>query len=268
MNNIIADLHIHSIHSSDAESTMSENCLSAINKGLKIIGFTDHIDIDYPGDVVFSKIDRDKYLSDIASVVTEFNGKLEILTGLEIGLQPHLKESTSKFIEEFNVDYIIGSTHCVSGEEISRDGLFKNRTMIESYDRYFEAMIENIKTIDFDILGHLDFVERYYPSDDRVIKYANHSDLVDEILTLVIRYGKSLEINTSGYRYKLNKPHPSFDILRRYKELGGEFISFGSDSHRAADIAADFDKVREMVCFLGYKYYFYYSGRKPKALVL
>ncbi len=266
-NTIITDLHVHSIHSSDAKNSIEENCLSALSKGITILGITDHIDIDYPGEGVFSKLNKDVYISDINECKKKYVHDLTVLTGLEIGLQPHLKEITGKISKDFDVDYIIGSTHCVMGEEISANGLFKKRGMIESYNRYFEAIIENISTIDnFDILGHLDFIERYYPSDDKILKYENHRELIDLILQILIDKKKALEINTSGYRYKLDKPHPSFEVIKKYKELGGEFICIGSDAHCANHIGADFDKAKNMLLQAGFTKYHYFVKRQPITL--
>ena len=68
--------------------------------------------------------------------------------------------------------------------------------------------------------------------DDKIF-----SDEIDEILKMAIYDGKGIEINTSSFRYKLPDLTPSSYILKRYKELGGEIITTGSDSHNPAQVA-------------------------------
>lgn len=267
--NIITDTHIHSHHSSDAVNSINEIAREAVNKQIEIICITDHIDIDYPGDILFNKLDSRAYLSEIEKARSDTGDDITILTGLEIGIQPHLANSTASFAEEFKPDFIIGSTHCVKGEEISRTGLFHNRSKIEAYNRYFEAMLENIHSIEaFDSLGHLDFVERYYPGTNRELVYREHNEIIDEVLKLLIKKDKALEINTSGFRYKLGKPHPSKEVLTRYAQLGGKLITIGSDSHHSRDIGSGFDQIYTILKNAGFTSYFYYRKRTPFELPL
>ena len=41
---MIADMHVHSTFSPDGISTMEEQCIAALEKGERIICFTDHVD--------------------------------------------------------------------------------------------------------------------------------------------------------------------------------------------------------------------------------
>lgn len=265
--NIITDMHLHSNYSTDAKDSMEAVINGAYEKGLKIIALTDHIDIDYPEIGYEFVFDLPKYKDDILYLREKYKDKIEVLSGLEIGLQPHIVGEIDKIVDFLKPDFIIGSTHCVFKEEISSKGLFKNRTMIESYDRYFEAVIENITCCDdFDSLGHIDFVERYYPADEKILDYKKHKTLIDKILGLVIKKEKAIEINTSGFRYRLGKTHPSIEIIGRYRELGGKLLTIGSDSHRVEDIAADFDKVQKILKQLNIDTYHYFKKRTPVAL--
>ena len=63
----------------------------------------------------------------------------------------------------------------------------------------------------------------------------SYSDLIDACLKSLIENGKGIEVNTSGFRYGINGTYPSLNILKRYKELGGEIITAGSDSHKPKD---------------------------------
>ena len=93
-------------------------------------------------------------------------------------------------------------------------------------------------------------------------------DQTDNIMKKLIDKGLALEVNSAGLKYGLGFAHPKLELLKRYRELGGELITIGSDAHRAEHLAYDFDKVRELLIDLGYKYYFIYNNRKPEANLL
>jgi histidinol-phosphatase (PHP family) len=116
----------------------------------------------------------------------------------------------------------------------------------------------------FDIVGHIGYIRRYAPDEDRTLKYSDYSDVLDSILKKVIENGKGIEVNTSGYYYKnLGSPIPDFDIIKRYKELGGQILTIGSDSHEAQFIGHSFKKVLEGLKLIGFNYVTYFEERKP-----
>ena len=53
-------------------------------------------------------------------------------------------------------------------------------------------------------------------------------------------------------------------MLERYKELGGEILTIGSDAHKAVDICSGFDKAYEILDYLGFKYVCLFEKRKCK----
>ena len=50
-----------------------------------------------------------------------------------------------------------------------------------------------------------------------------------------------------SWRYGLADTQPSKDILRLYKELGGRYISFGSDAHTPEFIASHFEEANRIL---------------------
>ena len=79
----------------------------------------------------------------------------------------------------------------------------------------------------------------------------------------LIANGKGIEINTAGWKYGLPFAHPHQDVLKRYKELGGEIITVGSDAHRPEHVGYDFYKVGDLLKECGFKYYTEFKARKP-----
>ena len=72
----------------------------------------------------------------------------------------------------------------------------------------------------YSVLGHLDLVKRY--TEEKAED--NFFDIIADIFNVVIQDGKGIEVNTSGYRYGLESGMPSADILKLYKDCGGEIL--------------------------------------------
>ena len=88
--------------------------------------------------------------------------------------------------------------------------------------------------------------------------------MTDEILKTLISMGKGIELNTAGLKYGLGWAHPHPEVLKRYRELGGEMITVGSDGHKAEHYAWEFDKAEDILRDAGFKYYAVFRGRKPE----
>jgi histidinol-phosphatase (PHP family) len=81
---------------------------------------------------------------------------------------------------------------------------------------------------------------------------------------VIIPAGKGIELNTSDLRYGLATGLPSFDILKLYKECGGEIITIGSDSHVPETLAYDFRRGLERIKEAGINYIASFTNGKPE----
>ena len=75
---------------------------------------------------------------------------------------------------------------------------------------------------------------------------------------------RGIEVNTSCYRYNLPDLTPSRHILNMYKDLGGEIITTGSDSHNPAQIAYNFDYIYSYLQSIGFKYVCSFDKMNPQ----
>lgn len=269
MNQLInlSDFHLHTYFSSDSNATPESMVIEAMKRGLSSICFTDHNDFDYPivdGKVEFL-LDLPSYMKEMIELKARYEGVFPIYIGLEQGLQTHLASKINHYGNEYNFDFIIGSSHLVNATDPYYKSYWDGITIKEGIDKYFLSIVENIKVCDkFDVYGHIDYIIRYLPNKDFHFKYLDHCDIVDEALSLLIQKGKGIEINTSGLKYGLNQTHPCTDIIKRYKELGGEIITIGSDGHKPEHLAYDFEKVPEIMKSCGFDYYTIFKNRKPE----
>ena len=107
------DMHVHSTFSTDSELEMEKGILRAIELGLTGIAFTDHLDIDYIDHEEEFQYDFQEYFRTIEAFRDKYASRLDILTAVEIGLQPHVIEATKQRIAGLHFDYKIGSTHLI-----------------------------------------------------------------------------------------------------------------------------------------------------------
>lgn len=261
------DSHVHSTISHDGKSDYSEYLYIAQSKNVSEITFTEHLDF-YDGveNSTLTELDLNKYFNMFLHNLRP--GYVEGMHfGIEIGLQPDIKEKVLAAVNNYPFDFVIGSSHITCKKDMAMDkSFFEGLSRKEAYMKYFNEIYENIKIFDneFDVYGHLDYVVRYGGYDEKIIEYSDFNEILDEILKLLIFKGKGIEVNTSGFRYNLGYAHPNAEILKRYKELGGEIITIGSDAHYANDLASNFSEVYDLLTSIGFKYFAVYHDRKPK----
>ncbi len=263
------DTHLHTSYSGDSEAVPEDVVESAIEKGLCGICVTDHLDLDFPESDGFTPLDLPAYAEGIPRLAARYEGTFPVRFGLEMGLQPHLAETHHEILTTYDFDFVIGSSHAVHGKDPYYPPFYEGRTEREAYLEYFTSILENLRAFDeFDVYGHIDYVVRYGPERNANYSYAAYRDILDEILRLLIEHGKGIELNTGGFRYGLGHPNPTEDILKRYRELGGEIITLGSDAHRPEDVAYDFAKVPGILVDCGFSYYTVFRKRKPEFIKL
>lgn len=265
---ITADYHLHTSHSGDSGAPMESMIQRGIALGLTHMCFTEHNDMDYPPseeepENIFL-LDTDDYQKDFFYYKEKYTGRIDLRFGVELGLQPQLAAHHSAYVQEYPFDFVIGSSHLCHGKDPYYPAFYAGRSEEEAYREYFASIIENISCYsDFDVYGHLDYVVRYGPNRDRNYSYKKYRDLFDELLKLLIAKGRGIEINTGGVRKGLRELHPCTAVIKRYRELGGEIITVGSDAHEPDRIAASFDRAQAVLEDCGFRYYTVFEERKP-----
>jgi len=258
----IIDHHVHTQFSPDSKAKMEGLIDRAKTLGLKGVMFTDHVDFDSP-EIPFREItDYHKY-GEIIAELQEKNKDIEILTGVEIGYQSHLPERLRSFLASYPFDFVICSLHSYDGLDFYSGDFFIGKEQHEAYDEYFQIVKKSVENYhDFDVYGHLDHIYRCGNYPKKVLHYADYKEVIDEILKILIQNGKGIELNTSGLRRGLAM-FPGIDILRRYKNLGGEIITIGSDAHRNQDLHANFQDAVDLLRDLGFKAIAQFRQRRP-----
>lgn len=261
---MLPDYHFHTIFSGDSETPVREQLNQAISLGMKSLCVTDHHDYDVDSPIDFT-LDLDRYFETMIRLKEEYKNKLELRIGIELGLQTHLEEYFKNLLSTYPLDFVIGSTHFINRKDAVYPEFFQGRTEEEAYLHYFQVTLDNVKNLStFDVAGHLDYIVRYGPNKANFYNYDTYQDLFDEILKTIIEKGRGIECNTAGYRKGINQPNPGPEIIKRYRELGGEIITIGSDAHIPEDLGADFHRAKELLRSAGFTYYTEFKERRPE----
>ena len=266
------DNHSHSQFSFDGgKTTVMASAVSAREKGLSGICFTDHCDFYVPPmkaafeHLVPETFDVKAQQAEIDRVNRETGSKgFRVFKGVEIGLQKNSREKIREFLSENSFDGIIASVHYLDETDPFFGGYYQGKDWKTAYGHYLETLYEEMKWLgDFDIMGHYDYVARYAPYPQESIFYNDFSDIFDEILKYLAENGKALEINTKTYQdYKGRTPVLDKNILLRFREFGGEAISLGSDSHDPVRPGDKFGRYAGFIRNAGFRFIAHFENRR------
>ncbi|MGL5440679.1 MAG: histidinol-phosphatase HisJ family protein [Filifactoraceae bacterium] len=261
----LSDYHTHSSFSIDSKTSMEDMIKSGIEKGLNEYCITDHLDTFDSKSQLKELFPIDSYYSEFMRLKNKYKDAINLKLGIEFGLEPSIKNEFIEFSKALPFDFIIGSTHNVDFKDlVSGVDFFNKYTQHDYYEMYLERLYMAASMYEcFDVMGHFDYVVRYVPYKDKLIQYSIHSKSIDKVLKKLIENNRGIEINTAGLRYKLSFCHPHIDILKRYKELGGEILTIGSDCHRPESVAEFHNEGISLALETGFKYYTRFEKREP-----
>lgn len=266
----LIDCHNHSNYSFDADFPVEDMVKSAIAKGLYAFAITDHCEINE-----FSQRNHPKPIEDgikdIVALREKYADKnITLLAGVEIGQPLHDGRLCQEVLALKGLDVVIASLHCVKGMP---DYYYIDFTKMKTdevkrlNERYFEELYEIAKSADFDVLAHITYPFRYICKAMQAHSWLKlstevYDDQIEKVLQMIIKRGKSLEINTSTLT-SIGETMPPERILRLYKKLGGELISFGSDAHDIKDVARGIQNGYAIAKSIGFDNATYFVDRKP-----
>lgn len=255
------DMHTHTGFSDDCDYSAEEMLSAAAQTGLSGIAVTDHYDPGYPDPEFPFIIDFEKYNMYLDAVAEEYAGRLDIIRGLEVGIMDTQLENAKKAVAAYDYDFIIGSFHCLRQYDLctidypSYDG----PSLMKDFYEYMYEMLRVYKS--YDVLGHLSIIDRYIGG---IYDLDPCMEIIREIMKMIIDDGKGIEINTSNFKYDMSVWLPRTELLATYRELGGEILTIGSDSHEPYRFGDHFDEASELARSLGFKYCCSYHQRKPE----
>ncbi len=283
------DLHTHTGYSYDAQARPVEaHVQAAIARGVSVLGFSEHTDffykeslsesdfapelVDFPmyqkevapfrsGRVIRADIAAQQ--KDIDACREKYRDKITLRKGIELG-QPHAApDLADALLENGSFDYVIGSIHHSSDDMDLYFARYAQRNPDDVMEDYFSETNRMLRYGKFHILGHIDYPLRVMKLPDNRPSLKGYMDYVDEILKQLIARGIALECNTKSLFSWQKALGPEDCVLSRYRELGGELITVGSDSHAPETVARGIPQALERLRQFGFSYVTDFQDGKP-----
>ncbi len=230
------DAHLHTDLSPDADVPIDVYAAAAVERGITEIAITDHVDFD-PVRPAYAYADfatRERTARDAAERWAERG--VAIRFGVELTYERIYEEAIREHLRRHAYDYTIGSVHIGVDSPYRRENvaaLTAGASLDDVVAPYFAEVEAAARSGLFDTLGHLDFIKRRLVPHITPAQLGERMDLYDPILRALVETGTGLEVNTSGLRQAARETYPSAAVVARFRELGGERVTAGSDGHRA-----------------------------------
>jgi histidinol-phosphatase (PHP family) len=231
---------------------MERSCERALEIGLPAIAFTEHADwaLVHEGQ---HAVDIAGYLEAVERCRAKFKS-LRILTGVELG-EPHwFPKETAAVLAAAPLDQVHGSIHCIRLDGNLLDASqFRRRPGIDFPRAVREYFRETLAMVDsgqpFETLAHIDYPKRYWLDGLAPYREEDYEEEIRAILSAAARTGRVLEVNTT----RGDKLCPDLTVVRWWRELGGQAVSYGSDAHQPDKVAGGFELATQMVEAAGFK---------------
>ena len=268
-----ADGHVHSEWSWDApDGSMERTCARALDLGLRAVAFTEHADytpwtvlpgeldgyehlkafVTPEGSLAPPAMDLDGYLECVQRCRDQFP-ELRIISGVELG-EPHWHRAVAThLLKAGEFDRVLGSLHCLPLDQRFSEppNLYRRRPAAEVVRTYLDEIPRLISGFDsFAVLAHIDYAVRSWPAEAGPFDANAFEDDFRHALRVLADGGRALEVNTRG------PVHP--EIIRWWREEGGQAITFGSDAHDPTGLAFGFNEATAVVEAQGFR-----AGRHP-----
>lgn len=221
---MIANYHTHTWRCNHASGSEEAYVECALQRGLKILGFSDHTPYTFPnGYDSWFRMHPDQlgdYCNTVRKLRDQYCGRIEIPLGLELEFYPALLPQQLPVILDQGIEYLLLGQHFI-GNEAGEPYCGDPTSDLSILKRYCAQTADAMQTGLFTYFAHPDLL--CYTGSDRDYR---------EQMRLICREAKScgipLEINLLGYFKKRNYPD------QRFWELAAEegcSVILGCDTH-------------------------------------
>ena len=278
------DYHIHPAYSADAEGTLDMFCRAALDKGLREICFTTHLDSDPMRDDSYVVVSGERvsahdpswfedYGNHIRDLGDEYSHKgLNVRLGVEVDMYPGVLDDLPDAFHETEFDLVIGSVHLIDHKAISLKEeafeIFKKYGLEQVGNIYFDVIKDVLKSRIFDILGHLDIYRRYGEDFFGPEIHSLWKPHIDELCRIMKAQGVGYEINTSSIRRGFLEPMPEGVIVEAMNDRGVNTVIVGSDAHQPSEVGGGIVAALDLLRKNGINELTVFSRRRGKRIAI
>lgn len=248
------DSHLHTELSWDSQVPLELYCAQAVERGIPEIAITDHLDF-MPGAPAYDYADYPTRERMIRGAADRWAGKLTIRFGVELTYETRYEDAIREHLRTHSYDYSIGSVHPQSDGPYARDRIeafMAGKTIGQATAFYFDEVMGAIRSGLFDTVGHLDQIKRWLLRWFTPADYAAAPELYEPLLVALVESGMALEVNSSGLRHPTGETYPAAWVVGRFRQLGGQRVTAGSDAHMPDSFAFGLEEAYEIVAAAGF----------------
>ena len=266
----LVDYHTHSCCSPDSTARLEDMAIAARRAGLEELCTTDHCDLQQEDGSTLVGWDWTPILSQYEKACRLCPWPdFRLLLGLELGGAHTDPARARDLLAGAPLDFVIGSVHNLSPAAGGLDFYFleypSEAFCRKVLDDYFASLLALAHLDTYDSLGHIIYPLRYMNGRaGHHITLEPWADELDTLLRTVIETGHSIEVNTHGGR-EIEEWRP---LLARYRELGGEYVTLGSDAHRPNHVGKGIRQSMDLLCETGFRWLTLYRQRRPEQIKL
>lgn len=267
--NPLSDLHLHTTFC-DGKSTPREMIEQAIALGYHSLGICCHSPLPFENS--WTVRNEDAFKAEINQLKKEYEGRISISLGIECDGESDVPHG---------YDYVIASTHhlCKNGTvyPIDEGKVTFVRALTEGFGgdddafckAYFEAVVQNVKRLKAQVIGHFDLIKKYAEADplcalDEAALFFYGKAALRELIDC----SAALEVNTGAMARGLRKiPYPHKELLLFWRELGGKVI-LTSDAHKKETLGFAFEQTISLLRELGFDSVLELCDGKLRSIIL
>ncbi|MEW6446744.1 MAG: histidinol-phosphatase HisJ family protein [Bacillota bacterium] len=267
---VLVDYHLHTRRCGHATGRLAEYVRFAEIRGLREIGFADHIPQYFlpphrrdPG-LAMTEQELEAYVREVEGAAAA-SKEISVRLGIEADYSPGQEKKLEAILDRYPFDYVLGSVHYLSGwgfDNPSEVQGYSERDIDALYVEYFGLIRQMATTGLFDVVAHPDLLKKfgYRPR-------GNIHSLYEETVRVIAAAGLVVEVNTAGLRQPVEEiyPAPAFlELCYRYEVP----VTLGSDAHRPEDVGRDFDRAEALLRKVGYREVAVFEKRRRTFLPL
>ena len=234
---LIANYHSHTTRCKHARGTMEEYVQAAIDSGIQIFGFSDHVPCPfknaYESGIRMRMQEAESYISDVRELQQKYAGKIKLLAGFETEYLPQFFDEQTALFDKLGVDYMIMGQHFLEDEQ--KGPYTGSPTKSDAFLKaYVDHVIEGMGTGRFAYLAHPDLI--HYIGDSKIYERE-----IRRMCKALKEMHIPLEINLLGLLE--HKHYPREDFWAIAGSVGNDVI-LGIDAHWPEQIG-DIDTYRK-----------------------
>ncbi|MFQ3619865.1 MAG: histidinol-phosphatase [Spirochaetales bacterium] len=252
----------------DGKGEAEDYIRMALQKGFTALGFSSHAPVPFENPTNMEAKNLPVYLKTLQGLIKQYKEQLVIYLGLEIDFIHELTKPQKKLTTLPELDYFIGSFHCMWSpknscyREIDNTPEIFQAILEEDFggniqafvERYYQYIAELLETLNPPILGHFDLIKKNNPKE----KYFKESEAwyqkaVRTMYPILRKYEPIVEVNTGGLaRGKTDSVYPSPWILYELRKENVP-VMINSDAHTPEMLDAYVEEAIYLLKDVGYK---------------